>query len=369
MRPIADADQAAVIALIRTNPSMLLGAGMDLLDRNLNVIADLSGDLQDGEVSRSNFATLHGSLTFTLTAQLSWGSAIVRPYLLVGGEGMTTQRFNMGAYFTNTPNYTTGTDPTVYSVQGYDLLDVLNSKVGDSYAVQAGTEYLTAVETILINQGVTKYTIDSARAGTLLPEARGWAATEGATWLRIVNELLSAIGYRGIYSDWDGQLVCVPYQSPEDKAPEWTYDDGEFTAELLPQQEVSHDYYATPNRWVAVRTNMPEGTTPSEGDGIAIYQNDSDGETSVEGRGRVKSERYEFEAADQDALVTKLMQQVAQDKTVSTNIAGETSPNPLHWHFDVITIETAELGTLKVRETSWKLPLNGGLMGHEWAVI
>lgn len=369
MRPVAAADQAEVIALIRTNPSMLIGAGMDLLDRNLTVIADLSEHLQDGEVSRSNFATLHGSLSFSLATQLAWGSAIVRPYLLIGGEGMTTRRFNMGAYFTNTPNHTTGTDPTVYSVQGYDLLDVLNSKVGDSYAVQSGTSYLTAIETILINQGVTKYSIDSARAGTVLPESRGWPANENKTWLGIINDLLSAIGYSGIYSDWDGQLVCVPYQAPDERSSEWTYDDGEFTAELLPQQDIAHDYYATPNRWVAVRSNMGEGITPVEGDGIAIYQNDSDGETSVEGRGRVITERYEFEAADQTALVTKLMQQVSADKTVSTSISAETTPNPLHWHFDVVTIQTAELGTLRVRENSWKLPLAGGMMGHEWAVI
>lgn len=369
MRPVADTDRASILALIKTNPSMLIGAGLDLLDRNLTVVADLSNDLQDGEVSRSNYATLHGSFSFTLTTQLSWGSAIVRPYMLVGGEGMTTQRFNLGAYFTNTPDHVTGTDPTVYSVQGYDLLDALNSPVGDSYAVQAGVEYLTAIETILINQGYSRYTIDSARAGTLLPESRGWAISENVTWLSIVNDLLAAIGYRGIYSDWDGQLVCVPYIAPEVRQVEWGYDDGEYTSELGPQQTVKHDFYATPNRWVAVRTNMPEGTSPSDSDGIAIYQNDSDGETSVEGRGRVITKRIDVEAADQDALTTALMQQVASDKTVSTSIDAETTPNPLHWHFDVLAVNTQELGTLKVRENSWKLPLNGAMMSHEWAVI
>lgn len=369
MRPVTSAEQADAIALIRTNPSMLIGAGLDLLDRSLNVIADLGEHLQDGEVSRANFDTMHGSFSFTLATQLAWGSAIVRPYLLVGGEGMATMRFNLGAYFTNTPDYTTGSDPTIYNVQGYDLLDALNTQVGDSYAVQAGVDYLTAIETILLNQGYTKYTIDSARSGTLLPEAKGWAATENATWLIIVNDLLSAIGYRGIFSDWDGQLVCSPYQSPEERATEWTYDDGEYTSELGPQQTIKHDFSVTPNRWVAIRTNMAEGVSPTDGDGIATYQNDSDGETSVEGRGRVITKRIEFEAADQTALQTKLMQAVAADKTVSTSIDAETTPNPLHWHFDILTIHTAELGTVKVRENSWKLPLSGGMMQHEWAVI
>lgn len=369
MRPVSDAESATITALIKTNPSMLIGAGMELLDRNLTVLANLSDDLIDGEVSRNNFATLHGSFSFTMTNQLAWGSAIVRPYILVGGEGMTTMQFNMGAYFTGTPDHVTGSDPTVYSVTSYDILDALNTTVGDSYAVQSGTEYLVAIETILINQGYTKYSIDSARAGTTLPESRGWAATDNTTWLTVVNDLLSAIGYRGVYSDWDGQLVCVPYQDPTERSAEWTYDDGEYTSELGPQQTVKHDFYATPNRWIAVRSNMPEGTSPSEGDGIAIYQNDSDGETSVEGRGRVVNKRLDVEAADQTALQVALMQAVSADKKVSTSIEADTTPNPLHWHFDILTIDTAELGTVKVRENSWKLPLTGGMMSHEWAVI
>lgn len=369
MRPMAPSDVATITALIKTNPDMLVGAGMDLLDLNLTVIADLSDALVEGEVNRGNYNTLHGSLSFTLMTQLTWGSAIVRPYMLVGGGGLPVTRFNLGAYFTSTPDTVMGTSPNVYSVQGYDILDILNAPVGDSYSLQQGTEILVAVENILLNQGVTRYTIDSARAGATLPNARGWAATERFTWLSIVNDLLSMVGYRGIFSDWDGQLVCQPYVAPEERDSEWRYDDGEFTSELGPQQTVKRDYYKTPNRWVAVRTNMPEDTSPTEGDGIAIYQNDSDGETSVEGRGRVITERYEFEAVDQDALVTKLMQQVATDKTISTLIEAETTPNPLHWHFDILEIETQELGLLKVRENSWRLPLTGGMMSHEWAVI
>lgn len=368
MRPVAPADRALITKLIKTNPSMLIGAGMDLLDRDLNVLADLSGDLESGEVSRSNYATLHGSLSCSLTQQLAWGSAIVRPFMLVS-DGVATARFNLGAYFTGTPDNVTGQDPTVYSVTGYDMLDALNQPVGDSYAINAGVEYLVAIETILINQGYSRYTLDSERAGTVLPEARGWAMSENVTWLSIVNALLSSIGYRGIYSDWDGQLVCSPYIPPEDRDPEWTYDDGQYTSELGPQQTIKRDYYSTPNRWVAVRTNMPEDVTPSEGDGIAIYQNDSDGETSVEGRGRVITKRIDVEAADQAALITAMMQQVASDKSISTTIDADTTPNPLHWHFDVVTVNTTELGLLKIRESSWKLPLNGGNMQHEWTVV
>lgn len=374
MRPVDPADTTLVTQLIKLNPSMLVGGGMELIDRDLNVLADISENLDECSVARSFYATLHGSASFSITTQLSWGSALVRPYFLLGGSGLAVRRFNMGAYFTNTPDFTTGMSPTTYSVEGYDILDALDTDVGDSYAVQAGVEYLTAIETILLNQGFTAYSIDSARAGTVLPESRGWAMAAGeeggsATWLKIVNDLLAAIGYRGIYSDWDGRLICEPYTSPSERTEEWTYDDGQYTSELGPQQTVKHDFYKTPNRWVGVRSNMPEGTTPSDGDGIFTYTNETEGETSVEARGRVIPTRIDIEAADQAALVTKVMQRVETDSNVGTTIDADTTANPLHWHGDILAVQTTELGQLKVLSTGWSLSFNGQPMTHNWSVI
>lgn len=357
-----------IIKLIKRSSNIEIDAGLELINRNLDVTSDISQYLGDSEVSRDNFATLHGSFAFNLTTQLTWGSAIVRPYATLHSN-YGSARFNLGAYFTNTPDSVTGESPTTYSVQGYDILDGLNAPVGDSYTVQVGVEYLTAIENILLSQGYTKYTINTSRAGTTLPSARAWLMDDNATWLTIVNDLLGAIGYRGIYSDWDGQLVCVPYVEPSNQQVEWTYDDGKYTSELGPQQTVKHDYYATPNKWIGVRSNNAEGTTPVEGNGIFIFQNDYDGETSVEARGRVIPTSFAVEVADQAALMTAVMRKVASDKSVSTMIEADTTPNPLHWHFDVLSVETAELGVLKVRENSWKLPLTGGQMTHSWVVL
>lgn len=374
MRPVAPADTTTVNQLIKLNPSMLIGGGMELIDRDLNVLADMSDDLGDCNVSRSFYATLHGSASFQITKQLAWGSALVRPYFLLGGSGLTAMRFNMGAYFTNTPDHVTGMSPTTYSVEGYDILDALDTDVGDSYAVQLGTDYLAAIETILINQGYSQYSIDSSRSGTTLPESRGWAMAAGeeggsATWLGIVNDLLAAIGYRGIYSDWDGRLICEPYSSPSERTAEWRYDDGQYTSELGPQQTVRHDFYKTPNKWVGVRSNMPEGTSPTDGDGIYVFQNETNGETSVEARGRVIPIRIDIEAADQAALISRVMERVEADSNVGTTIEAETTANPLHWHGDILDVETTELGQLKLLSTQWTLSFNGSGMSHNWSEI
>ena len=357
-----------VTAMIKTDPTMRIGAGIELLDRDLVVQADFSNELVTGEVRRSNYATLHASCSFRLTTELNWGSAVVRPYMLIETD-TGTARFNLGAYFTNIPNFVTGESPAAYDVEGYDILQALDTPVGDSYSLNQGVDYLTAVENILINQGYTKYLIDSSRVGTTLPTGKGWPMADNVTWLTVVNDLLSAIGYRGIYSDWNGYLICEPYQSPTERTSEWTYDDGQYTSQLGPQQTIQHDYYATPNNWVGVRSNLIDGASPVEGDGIFTYTNYFDGETSVEARNRTITKRIDIEAADQSALETAVMTVVSSDTRVGTNITAETTPNPLHWHFDVFDVETDDLGIVKVQQSSWSLPLDGGMMQHEWAVI
>lgn len=367
--PRATLTEQAIIELIQRDSGIRVGGGLELIDRGLNVLANLSNNLEGGEVSRTSYATIHGSCTLAINTQLSWGSAIVRPYILIESDKHPQTRFNLGAYFTNTPEHVTGVDPVTYAVTGYDILDALDNPVGDSFALAAGTSYLAAVENILESQGYSKFSIDPLRADTTLPNARGWPMSDNVTWLIIINDLLSAIGYRGVYSDWDGFIVCEPYSPPEDRAVEWVYDDGMYTSQLGPQQTVAHDYYKTPNTWIGVRSNIAEGESPTEGNGIFTYQNLYTGETSVESRQRVVAKRLDIEAADQAALEAAVKRQASADMSVGTYITAETTPNPLHWHFDVVGVATRELGSLRVLCTEWRLPLTGGMMTHNWAVI
>jgi hypothetical protein len=364
-----DLTRAQVIDLIQNSPALEVGAGMELLNSNLEVLEDLTDYLENGSVTHSNYSVLHNSCQFKISQQLNWGSAIIRPYMILQ-KGTIQARFNLGAYFTNTPQHVTGQTPTTYDVQGYDILDRLTAPLGDSYAVNAGVSYLDVVEQILSNQGYTQFIIDPDRAEATLPTARGWAMSDNATWLNIVNDLLSAVGYRGIYSDWDGRLICEPYKEPELRQVEWMYTDDTLTTQLDPSQVINHDFYATPNQWIGVRTNMPEGQSPAEGNGIYIYTNEFDGETSVEARGnRIIPTRLDIEAADQAALITTVRKAAEAAKTVGTTIECGTTPNPLHWHFDFLSLATEAIGTYRLQSVEWTLPFDGSSMTHRWAVI
>lgn len=360
---------ASVAALIQDSGAVEFSAGAELLDMNLNVMADISAMLEGGRVGRQSYADLHGSAEFTLEGELDWGTAIVRPYMVMAST-TTTARFNLGAYFTQSDETVLGSDPTTYAVTGVDILDVLNDPVGEAYAVAAGTTYLSAVETILQNRGVTQYLIDQSGAAVTLPSPKVWELDESTTWLNVVNDLVGAIGYRGVWSDWDGMVRVQPYMSPADRPSEWTYTVDPATAMHREPRTIARERYRAPNRWVFYRTNGVDGPPPVEGAGVYTVTNQTSGPTSVQGRaGRVITRPVGLDAADQQSLVDAGRKTVDADMRNPGKLKLSTFPNPLHWHFDRVTMQDPALRQTAMVVASWSLPLNGDDMDHEWSEI
>lgn len=363
---------AKVTTLLRDAPATRMGFGCELIDRNLNVIQDITDSTVTGSVTRQSYADLHGSATLALAQELDWGSAIVRPYVTVASP-VTTARFNLGAYFTASPTTTFGGRPLVHEVDGIDILDALRVAVGESYAVDSGAAYLTAVESILVALGypVGAYVIDQTKASTVLPSARTWVMDETTTWLGIVNDMLSSIGYMGVWSDWDGRLRVQQYLTPSARPPEWVYDTGAATSMLSPLRHLEQDLYNAPNRWVFFRSNTIEGSTPVEGNGIYTVLNQSNGKTSIEARGgRVITRVVPLDVADHQSLVERAARTVDADIRVQSKVTLSTWPNPLHWHFDRVELQDPAFGpTQQALCTKWTLPFDGKPMPQEWSLL
>lgn len=361
---------AAVTALIRDAPSVVVSAGCELVAMDLTVVDDVTDALVSGSITRESYATLHGSARLGLEVALDWGSAIVRPYMVLTA-GTTTARFNLGAYYTSVQGFDAADDPVVYDVECLDILDGLNSPVGETFAVDVGVSYLATVEDILRAQGYTVFLIDQARADAVLPSARVWPMDENTTWLTVVNDLLGSIGYAGVWSDWDGRLRVQPYVSPSDRPAEWAHDADVATSMLTPQRRTESDNYRAPNRWVFYRSNGLDGPTPVEGNGIFTVVNQSNGPTSVDARGgRVISKPVPLDVADHAALVAASRVTVDADMRRKTTYRLGTAPNPLHWHFDRLSVNDPALGPpAEVLASTWTLPLDGADMTHDWTVL
>jgi hypothetical protein len=306
---------AQVTALIQNSPALEVSSGVELLDVTLAVLADLTDSLEDGSVSRDSYATLHGTASLALAQELDWGTAILRPYMLLS-DGTTRVRSNLGAYLTSSPETDMSNQPITHQIDGFDILHWLNTPVGGPYVVATGTGYLAAAEQILLAQGIQAYLIDQTQAGQVLPSPKTWVLDQNTTWLNVVNDLLAAIGYMGLWSDWDGRLRMTPYQVPTDRAPEWLY-------------------------------------------------------TTVAARGRtITAAPQQVDAVDQPSLIAAAQQRIEADLRLMTTFAVSTAPNPAHWHFDRVVLEDPAVGPLTdCLVTRWTLPIKGGDMTHEWSKL
>ncbi len=126
MQPIVEDVRSALTAtqvrwLIEGASSQTAGFGVEATDLSQTEVTDLGDICTDASVDRSAYATLHGGCQMLLTSPLDWGWAVVRPYMTLT-DGLIKARFNLGAYFTNTPKRTRRERPGSYEVQGFGIL-------------------------------------------------------------------------------------------------------------------------------------------------------------------------------------------------------------------------------------------------------
>lgn len=350
MQPYTAAEAAALVSR-----QVVVDYGLDLLNDEDQVVGDLTPDLAGGTVARSNYAAVHGTVDLTLHRALDWGTARVRPWQAVTGKGVTVRR-NLGVYVLTTPDtVATDDDAPTYEVQGLDKLHLLQHEIGDTYVVPAGTAYLDAARQAITDAGVTGLpalfdgtAIDKATTAPLV-----WLldTEDPATWLRVVNDLLAEIGYRGLWVDQDGRYRAEPYQSPAVRPVEWTHDlDDDRTNIVGPERTLTTDTFDRVTWWRFVQDDL--GVQPVEGAGLYTVARPDGGPE----RRRVLKVR----AADQAALVSIGLQEIDKAERRTRTLEITTGPLPILGHFDVSRIEDPDLGTLKVLTQSHEIPLDGG---------
>ena len=75
--------------------------------------------------------------------------------------------------------------------------------------------------------------------------------------------------------------------------------------------------------------------------------------------------------ADQPSLIAAVTSAADADTATREKWEVATAPNPLHWHFDRISVSDPELGAdnAQLLATAWSLQLGGRDQTHEWALL
>jgi hypothetical protein len=364
--PRQNLTDAQVVALL-VSPSISISSGLEIIDPvTLVATEDISDKLLGGNVRRDNYATLHGSCSLDLSEYLFFNGNLFRPYMnITDKETGVTARFNLGAYYITNP--TTPLPSGSVTAEGFDILLSLHDPVGDTYSVSAGANYIDTVVAILASRGLTATIEPSA---TTLQNTRVWAMDDDQTWLDICNGLLSAAGYRNMWSDEDGALRSDQYMPTVDRAAEWAYDATSARTIVGMDRAITADTFQAPNRWVFIRSN-PSGGATVAGNGIYEFENINSGPTSSSVLGRVVTKVERLEAASQADLVAQATAIIERDSGLDAILDLSTGPNPLHWHFDVVSYADVPALFLpaKYSARSWQLNLVTGNMAHVWKSV
>jgi len=239
-------------------------------------------------------------------------------------------------------------------IVAYDLLQsVADMRVTDRYVLAAGTNYLTAVRTLLaaVPQPI------APRVPTLastLPSDREWPP--GTAYLRIINDLLSAINYESLSYDEEGAAVVRPYQAPSVRAEEYVHAD-DSTSLIVPDPQQELDIWGVPNQWLLIVSDPDRPMLRS------VYTNNDPGSlTSTVRRGRVIAAEPQFvEAADQSALNAMAARAAFEASQIYESIDFSTALLPIHSGNDVYRLRYGPLAiNAKYAEHSWTMDLEAG---------
>lgn len=304
---------------------------------------DISDDCTACTVTFAAGADVARALTLTTTRTLDWPNVLVKPSQTVNGA-----TFDLGVFTLVTPT-STGTSGS-YEVQGYDLTTRLQRTIGDTYVVPTGSNYLASVRQALADAGVTQVVnLDSSRSDAVTSGPLVWALvlSQPDGWVRPVNDLLSQIGYTGIYADEEGNFAADRYVAPALRASEWDFNTTDTNTSIVWQSDrsLTVDAFVGTNWWRGVQNNYP--SRPSDGAGQVTVNKVPAGALPV------KSVQG-FDAVDQTALQSLVDQWVDGDTQQTTTVQIKTGPLPCLGLHDVVTYTDPDLSiAAKATITAW----------------
>lgn len=279
----------------------------------------------------------------------------LRPYARLRLPDGTFTEWCMGTFILSTdttPRATTAGDRQ-RTFQGYDLLLVLvEDKVTDRYVVAAGTNYITAVTTVLTSSGFT--TVALGTTTSTLPAAMEWEP--GTPKLTIVNDLLTAINFTSLTMSPMGVPSSAPYTDPDNETAIWEYL-LDRNSVVRPGIDTSLDLFDVPNVWVGIVSSPDRPALRS------VVTNNVDGSrlsTTSRGRNVVRILTDEVKDAPDQATLDALVLRYSKEAFQLFEEATFTSAlMPFHESGDVAILNYGA-GPIRFREHSWDMELKAG---------
>lgn len=334
-------------------PNRVIAFRYDLLDSSNRLKRRLDNVLA-ASVSYDSTAEIKRTARFTVKddGTINYLSDRIQPWVRLKMPDGGWVEWPMGVFLLSTSTKQIKNGMVIREIEAYDQLQVLkDDRVTGKYLIPAGTNFITAVKTLLEGAGITQHNLTPTTK--TLPVDREWDG--GTPKLEIINDLLAALNYDQLHFDESGYAVAKPYVSPDLRASEYTYRDDQDSV-IWPEVEETLDLFNVPNQFVLIVSEPDRPVLKS------IYTNENpNSPTSTVNRGRTIVDYRQVEAPDQatlDSLARTLAYKTSQ---VYQTVTFESAIMPMHSHNDVIMFEFSRLGiSAKYEEIAWSFDLKAG---------
>lgn len=326
----------------------------DLLDKTNNFKKTLT-TVEKGHIDNNCLANIKRTATFSMLEDndVNFLRDRIQPFLLLKMFDGNFVSFPLGVFLLSSPKRKTDIALNVLrEITAYDQLQILtDDKVTDRYTVTAGTNYITAIQTILTGAGITSQNLTATTS--TLPTALDWAP--GTDKLTIINALLGAINFWSLYFDAYGVAVARPYILPSVRASDYSYKNDSLSV-TFPEMEQDIDLFSVPNKWVMTVTEPDRNVLTS------TYTNANiSSPTSTVNRGRTIVSFLTGTAVDQTTLNAAVQRQAFNDSQVYETVDFETAIMPMHAENDMLNLVFSPLGISTLYdELSWGFDLKAG---------
>lgn len=343
---------------------------VEVLDSSDSLIAALPAVNSDA----TTFGVLDGTVTYNVDATVQSGASLEllnvpdsfnwgswRFKIWVSANGIS---WPLGVYLPAKPDTEHSATAAKSSASLLDKTSILDARlVGQTFSVAAGQNVVsnvTQILTVLFGESNVAITPSSKTLSTALT----WSP--GDSYLKVVNDLLSAIAYNNLWADRFGQFRAEPWVDPASQQPAHVFARGE-TAIHLPTFTVSQDVSGVPNEVVC----LTAGTDTTAGMYSRVTNEDASSPYSYQARQRWVSAVYtDVAAADQATLDTIAHQHLVDSMSPAWYASVSHAAVPLDAR-DVVQFTSGDVDRVCwVNEWAYSsLKAPGALMTGKWKAV
>jgi len=258
--------------------------------------------------------------------------------------------------------FLTGTYTDIYDEAGthvtrlecYDKAYLLQqTRTENIYHISAGTNYVAAIEQLLLAAGITLYIV-TPTAHTLATDREDWEV--GTDYLTIVNTLLGEINYNPIWFSADGYGILEPSAEPDAGRIDHTYDGSTELSVLYPDCTAETDIFDKPNVFLVICSN-PDLPAPMSAS--AVNDNPLSSLSTFKRGRRIVDIRYVDNVASQEELDAYAKHICFDSMLSSETVTVKTALMPGHGLLDTVAINHPKIQGI-FQETSWGMTLAPG---------